>query len=49
MEYLIRFVQTHETFRIAEIESLAVLEEIDLKVISYTTAVGHISFLSVIC
>ncbi|KAL3420799.1 tRNA (guanine(10)-N2)-methyltransferase [Phlyctema vagabunda] len=35
MEYIIRFVQAHETFRVAEIKSLAVLEGIDLKIVSY--------------
>ncbi|KAK3400196.1 hypothetical protein B0T20DRAFT_478041 [Sordaria brevicollis] len=36
MEYLIRFSQSHETFRLPEIEALAVIEGIDLKVISYS-------------
>ena len=36
MEYMIRFTQIHESFRLAEIESLAVLEGIDLKVLSYS-------------
>ncbi|KAL4920223.1 hypothetical protein BDW62DRAFT_209088 [Aspergillus aurantiobrunneus] len=35
MEYLIRFAQTHETFRQPEIETLASLHNIDLEVISY--------------
>ncbi|KUJ07936.1 tRNA guanosine-2'-O-methyltransferase [Mollisia scopiformis] len=36
MEYLIRFTQVHETFRLAEIKALAVLENIDLEVLSYS-------------
>ncbi|TVY82003.1 tRNA (guanine(10)-N2)-methyltransferase [Lachnellula suecica] len=36
MEYMIRFTQVHETFRLPEIEALAVLEGIDLEVLSYS-------------
>ncbi|KAI9051009.1 hypothetical protein LZ554_005117 [Drepanopeziza brunnea f. sp. 'monogermtubi'] len=36
MEYMIRFTQTHETFRLAEITALAVLEGIDLEILSYS-------------
>ncbi|KAI2617687.1 tRNA guanosine-2'-O-methyltransferase TRM11 [Hypomontagnella submonticulosa] len=36
MEYLIRFSQSHESFRLAEIQALAVVEGIDLEVISYS-------------
>ncbi|KAI1415470.1 tRNA guanosine-2'-O-methyltransferase TRM11 [Hypoxylon sp. FL1857] len=36
MEYLIRFSQSHETFRLAEIQALATVEGIDLEVISYS-------------
>lgn len=36
MEYMIRFTQVHESFRLAEIKALAVLENIDLKVVSYS-------------
>ncbi|KAI1334300.1 S-adenosyl-L-methionine-dependent methyltransferase [Xylariaceae sp. FL0016] len=35
MEYLIRFTQWHESFRLAEIQAIAVNEGIDLKVIHY--------------
>lgn len=35
MRYLIRFPQLHETFRLAEIQALAVLAGADIKVISY--------------
>ncbi|KAI1430410.1 S-adenosyl-L-methionine-dependent methyltransferase [Xylaria sp. FL1777] len=35
MQYLIRFTQLHETFRLAEIKALAVLARVELKIISY--------------
>lgn len=40
MEYMIRFTQVHETFRLAEIKALAVLEGIDLEVLSYSPSVS---------
>jgi tRNA G10 N-methylase Trm11 len=43
MEYLIRFTQVHETFRLAEIEALAVLEDIKLEIISYSPTVSIFS------
>ncbi|KAK0715906.1 S-adenosyl-L-methionine-dependent methyltransferase [Lasiosphaeris hirsuta] len=36
MDYLIRFSQSHETFRLPEIEALALIEGVDLKVVSYS-------------
>ncbi|KAL7628466.1 hypothetical protein AAE478_002669 [Parahypoxylon ruwenzoriense] len=36
MEYLIRFSQSHETFRLPEIQALAIVEGVDLEVISYS-------------
>ncbi|KAK4126032.1 tRNA guanosine-2'-O-methyltransferase [Parathielavia appendiculata] len=36
MNYLIRFSQSHETFRLPEIQSLALIEGIDMKVIFYS-------------
>ncbi|KAL4881549.1 SIR2-domain-containing protein [Aspergillus karnatakaensis] len=35
MEYIIRFAQTHETFRQPEIQAIANLHNIDLEIISY--------------
>ena len=35
MEYLIRFVQVHETFRRAEMESLAILANVSLEILNY--------------
>jgi tRNA G10 N-methylase Trm11 len=42
MDYLVRFTQTHETFRLAEIEALAVLEGIKLEVLSYSLTVSAV-------
>ncbi|UNI19208.1 tRNA (guanine(10)-N(2))-methyltransferase [Purpureocillium takamizusanense] len=36
MEFIIKFAQTHETFRLAEIEALAITEGVDLTVIEYS-------------
>ncbi|KAK3688332.1 hypothetical protein B0T22DRAFT_439886 [Podospora appendiculata] len=36
MEYLIRFSQSHETFRLPEIQALALIENVDLKIVSYS-------------
>ncbi|GAP91760.1 putative RNA methylase family protein [Rosellinia necatrix] len=36
MKYLIRFTQLHEAFRLAEIQALAVLAGVGLKIISYS-------------
>ncbi|EGS21620.1 uncharacterized protein CTHT_0034840 [Thermochaetoides thermophila DSM 1495] len=36
MDFLIRFSQSHETFRLPEIQALAVIERVDLKIISYS-------------
>lgn len=43
MEYMIRFTQCHETFRLAEIEALAVFEGIKLEVLSYSLDVSIVS------
>lgn len=40
MEYLIRFTQWHETFRLAEIQAIADLHKIDLKIVSYSDEVS---------
>ena len=39
MEYLIRFTQWHETFRLAETQAIAYLLKINLKIISYSDEV----------
>lgn len=43
MDYLIRFSQSYETFRLPEIQALADLEGIDMKVISYSNDVRPLS------
>ena len=35
MEYLVRFSQSHESFRLAEIQALATLENVALEIVSY--------------
>jgi tRNA (guanine10-N2)-methyltransferase len=45
MEYLIRFTQVHETFRLAEIEAIATLQNISLEIISYSPTVSKTSYL----
>lgn len=39
MDFLIKFAQTHESFRLAEIEALAVVEGVDLTVVDYSDQV----------
>ncbi|KAI5462920.1 S-adenosyl-L-methionine-dependent methyltransferase [Mariannaea sp. PMI_226] len=36
MDFLIKFAQVHETFRLPEIEALAIVEGLDLKVLHYS-------------
>jgi len=45
MEYMIRFTQVHDTFRLPEIDALGVLEGIKLEVISYNPSVSFTSTL----
>jgi tRNA G10 N-methylase Trm11 len=40
MKFLIKFAQTHETFRVAEIEALAVIEGLDLTILHYDLEVS---------
>lgn len=39
MDFVIKFASEHESFRLPEIEALAVLEGVDLKVKEYSTEV----------
>ena len=39
MDYLVRFAQIHESFRIAELESLAALARVDLEILEYSSDV----------
>jgi tRNA G10 N-methylase Trm11 len=36
MEYLLRFIQVHETFRLPEIEALSELEGVPFEVVEYS-------------
>jgi tRNA (guanine10-N2)-methyltransferase len=49
MEYMIRFSQVHETFRLAEITALAVVEGIELEVLSHSLSVSTSSFVLSFC
>ena len=40
MDFLLRFVQVHETFRKPEIEALAVLANVNVEFLSYNENVG---------
>ncbi len=40
MDFLVKFAQIHETFRLAELEALATLEGIDLVIKSYDSDVS---------
>jgi tRNA G10 N-methylase Trm11 len=42
MEYLVRFVQVHESFRLAELKALAVLHNVKLDIIFYSEYVCSI-------
>lgn len=40
MEFLIRFIQAHESFRVSEIEALAELESIQISILEYDLEVS---------
>jgi tRNA (guanine10-N2)-methyltransferase len=40
MEYLIRFIQMHESFRQPETDALSTLFDIDLEWVTYSESVG---------
>ena len=39
MDFLIKFAQTHEEFRLPEIQALAILEAVDMTVLEYSQSV----------
>lgn len=41
MEYLVRFAQCHESFRLPELHALASLTNVDLEVLTYETDVSN--------
>jgi tRNA (guanine10-N2)-methyltransferase len=49
MEYLIRFSQSHETFRLPEIQAIATLAGVDMKVLHYDLEVCLIHRLGCLC
>ena len=46
MEFLVKFAQAHETFRLPEIKALALVEGLDMTVLDYSLDVSVVSFLS---
>lgn len=44
MDYLVRFVQLHESFREAELEALAELHGIKADIVDYNQYVRHFLF-----
>lgn len=36
MEYMIRFIQVHETFRLPELEALGELENVKFEIVEYS-------------
>jgi tRNA G10 N-methylase Trm11 len=36
MEFLIKFAQAHETFRVPEIEALALIEGLEMEIVDYS-------------
>lgn len=41
MEFLIKFAQAHETFRVPEIEALALVEGLEMKIVDYSQDVRY--------
>jgi tRNA (guanine10-N2)-methyltransferase len=41
MDFFIKFAQVHETFRLPEIQALAIVEDVNLTVLEYDTSVGR--------
>lgn len=42
MNFLIKFAQIHESFRLAEIQALAEIEGVDLAIINYNDQVSRV-------
>jgi tRNA (guanine10-N2)-methyltransferase len=47
MDYLLRLCQVHETFRKPEIEALAQLASINIKILTYFKDVSDIYYVSI--
>lgn len=43
MDFIIKFAQAHETFRVAEIQALAITEGVNLEVVEYSDEVSTTS------
>ena len=44
MEYVVRFVQVHETFRIPELKALAYMAGVEMEILDYQTDVRTPTF-----
>lgn len=44
MDFIVRFTQSHETFRLAELKALAEVEGIELTVKEYRAEVSYFPF-----
>lgn len=42
MDFLIKFAQAHETFRLPEIKALAIVEGVDMEIVTYNEDVRYI-------
>lgn len=42
MDFLIKFAQAHETFRLPEIKALAIVEGVDMEIVTYDEDVRYI-------
>jgi tRNA (guanine10-N2)-methyltransferase len=44
MDFIVKFAQVHESFRMAELRALAVIEDVDLDIVGYSDEVGPASY-----
>lgn len=44
MDFLVRFTQTHETFRLPELRALATITDTNMEIISYSAMVLSVRF-----
>lgn len=42
MEFLVRFAGVHETFRVVELEALAIIENLDMKILEFNPDVSSL-------
>ncbi len=49
MEYLVRFVQVHESFRRSELQALAILAKVNVEVLFYSEYVCFLMVVDLYC